>query len=655
MPLWRNRFGGDPALVGKTIRLDDQNFVVLGIMPAKFEFPKDAQLWTPLAESPERRAARDRTVVLAVGRLKPGRLPEQAAAEVNGEAAQLARDYPATNRNRTYQAQSMRQFLIGYYNQHYLVMMLAAAVFVLLIACGNVANLQVARALGRTREIAVRAALGAARGRLVSQLLTESVLLAACRRRARNPAGQLGARRHSRRDAARGREVRHRLEGHPARSARLGRDCGGRAGYRASLRIVARAAMLTRRSRSRAQRGRPRNLGQPVAATDPQSAGRSRTGARGGAAGGREPDDSRLSEYGQLRRPHFEPASLLTLRLAVTEQKYPDPRKQAAFYTAVLQKTAAIPGVREAFAVTGVPYSHHTESRVFKIEGRALDPADRPRALYQSVSPNYFAGMRVPLVAGRLLAASDGPDAPRVVVISERTARQWWPGEPYPLGRRIQIEGRGPWISIAGVVRDTPESVFDRQPQPVIYVPYVQSPRPWMDVGVRAAAPLRLAPAVTAAVRSVDTEQPVTEVATLETLRHNEALGVIYVASVMGVFGVIALALSAIGVYGVMAYRITEQTHEIGIRMALGAERGEVLKLVLRRGLVTTVAGLGVGIVMAYGLARLVQTLIWGVTAGDPATFGIIPLALLAAAGLAIYIPARRAIRIDPIVTLRHQ
>jgi len=257
------------------------------------------------------------------------------------------------------------------------------------------------------------------------------------------------------------------------------------------------------------------------------------------------------------------------------------------------------------------------------------------------------------------LSDSDGTEAPRVAVISKRMADRWWPGERSVLGKRFRVtemDGEQPWMTIVGVVGDVPHQATDRDPRPVVYVPYLQAPRLWLDVGVRTAGdPMRLAPAIIAAVRSIDAEQPVTDIATMETLRHRNALGLNYVAVMMAIFGVLALVLAAVGVYGVMAYLVSEQTHEIGIRMALGAPRGTVLSMMLRRGLVTASIGVVVGLAISYQMARLLASLVFGVSANDFATFAGIPLALILTAAIAIYLPARRATRIDPLIALRHQ
>jgi len=354
----------------------------------------------------------------------------------------------------------------------------------------------------------------------------------------------------------------------------------------------------------------------------------------------------------------LEPSTLLTLRLALTSNKYPEKYQAAEFYRQVLERIKSLPGVRSTAAVTALPYSDHSSGRDFVIEGRPVDHGDVPNGMYQVASPEYFATLHIPLRAGRLLNDGDGPEAPKVALISERMAQRWWKNES-PVGRRIRIGGpdsKSPWMTIAGVVGDVMHNPYDRVPRRTIYIPYQQAPALWMDIAVRTAGdPLIVAPAVIAAIRAVDPEQPITDMRTMERAIHNRAIGLNYMAALMGVFGAIALVLAAIGVYGVMAYLVSEQTHEIGIRMALGASRGSVLEMIFRRGMLTTAAGLAAGLPLAYGFARLMASLIFGVSATDPMTFVGIPVALIAAAALAVYIPARRAMKIDPIVALRYE
>jgi putative ABC transport system permease protein len=354
----------------------------------------------------------------------------------------------------------------------------------------------------------------------------------------------------------------------------------------------------------------------------------------------------------------LEPTTLLTLRLAITDNKYREKYQVAEFYRQVLERIQALPGVKSAVAVSALPYSDHSSGRNFSIEGRTADPGDQPNGMYQVASPDYFRTLHIPLREGRYLSQSDGADAPKVAVISQRLAQRWWKNES-PIGRRIKIgeaDFKSPWMTIVGVVGDVLHNPYDHEPRRTFYVPFQQSPNLWMDIGVRTAGdPLSVAPAVTAAIRSVDPEQPVTDLRTMERSIHNRSIGLNYMAALMGIFGGIALLLSAIGVYGVMAYLVSEQTQEIGLRMALGAPRGSVLQMIFRRGLVTIGAGLLLGLPLAYGFAQLMSSLIFGVAASDATTFLGIPAALLTVAALAIYIPARRAMRIDPIIALRYE
>jgi putative ABC transport system permease protein len=655
--LWRRRFAADPSIVGRNIRLDDQNFLVTGVMAASFDFPMATELWTPVGLTPEQRADRRSNQLVAAARLRTGRTVEQAGSELDRLSARLERAYPDTDKGRRYMAWPSHRFLVDAYTQQYLIMLLGSVIFVLLIACVNVANLQFARATGRMREVAVRTALGASRWRVIAQLVTESVLLSVAGAAFGLVIGTWGM------GMIRG--------GMPPEIERyiLGwKDIqlDGR-----TLLFTLAAAVLS---------GILAGLAPAWQCSRPNLTDALKEGGRGGSTGGAHHrlrnilvasevalavvllvgaglmvrGFRKLVENGE----RLEPATLLTMRLAITDNKYHEPHQRMAFYGGVLERMRALPGVRAATAVTALPYADHSNGRDFTIEGRPAEADQIPHGMYQVTAPGYFDLVHIPLVGGRLLRESDGADAPKVALISQRMAERWWKSES-PIGKHIRLGGadsKSPWLTIVGVVGDIMHNPYDREPRRTIYVPLPQAPQLWMDIGVRTAGdPLALGPAVRAAIRAVDREQPVTELQTMERAIHNRAIGLNYMAVLMGVFGLLALALSAIGVYGVMAYMVSEQTREIGIRMALGAERENVLAMIFRRGMLTVGAGLVVGLPAAWGFARLMASLVFGVAANDAATFVAIPLALVSAASLAIYIPARRATKIDPIVALRYE
>jgi putative ABC transport system permease protein len=653
--LWRNRFGADSAIIGKNIRLDDQNYLVIGVMPPKYEFPLATDLWTPMALTPEQRTSRKSQLLQNMAHVKPGHTVEQAISEAEGISARLRAAYPDTNKKRHFAVWPSHRYLVDQETNNYLIMLLCSVSFVLLIACANVANLQFARATSRLREVAVRTALGAGRVRIVTQLVTESVLLALA-------GGALGL-------LVAFWTLNLMRAGMPPEIERY------IVGW-SDMRLDGRALAFTMAAALAS--GILAGLAPAWQNSRPNLTDALREGGRGASGSRRRHVLRNLLVGGEIalavvllvgaslmvRGFHnllatgerLEPSTLLTLRLALTEAKYKEPHQIAGFYRDLLDKLNALPGVRSAAAVTSMPYSEHSNWRNFTIEGRAVDPADEPNAMYQVSSPEYFATTRVPLREGRFLNSGDGPDSQPVVLVSERAVQQYWHGKS-PLGERIRIsDSQQPWRTVVGVVGDMMHNPYDRQPRRCLYVPYQQAPARWMDIGVRTAGdPLLVAPNVTAAIHALDPEQPISDMRSMDKAIHDAAIGLQYVEVFMGVFGVLALVLSAIGVYGVMAYMVSEQTHDIGLRMALGAPRILVLRAVFRRGMVTALAGLAVGLPIGYWLALLTQSLIYGVTAKDPLTFIGIPLILLAATALAIFVPARRAMSIDPIVALRYE
>ncbi|MGA2113234.1 MAG: ABC transporter permease [Bryobacteraceae bacterium] len=654
--LWKRRFAADRNIVGKKIRLDEMEYLVIGVAPARFEFPLTSELWTPLSFSKEERRSRDRSYVAVIGVLKPEMGIPGAQAELDTIAARLARQYPDTNRDRRFRIIPMHRFLLGPLFRDYLFLGFGAVLFVLLVACVNVANLQFARGLGRTREVALRISLGASRRHLVVQFLSESLLLALGGGLAGLALASWGiAAIQASMPADEARYIpgwsQMSLDGRVLAFTMLAAVASGiLAGLAPALqcsrpnltRILNEGGRGSSSSRSKL-RLRGILVAAEIALSVVLLVGASLL-ARG------------LSSVAGNARV-FEPSSLLTARLAISERKYPAAADVSAYYRDVLERMAAIPGVESAAAVTRLPYRGHDSSIPVTIEGRPPAPGRQPEALYQAASPNLFRTLHIGLLKGRLLSASDTADSTPVAVVSAHTVRTWFPGEDSPLGKRFRVDrtdGPAVWTTIVGVVDDIPYDAFDRSPRTVIYVPYAQERLRFMDIGLRTHGDSRRAArSVSAALHAVDKQQPAPSVLSMEEVVRHRTLGIAYVAWEMAIFGALALILSSIGVYGVMSYLVAQETHDIGIRMALGAQRSRVMGMLFRRGMATAGVGLVLGLVAAVVLARLLASLLFGVAAGDPATFVAIPLTLAAAAALAIYIPARRAVRIDPMDALR--
>jgi putative ABC transport system permease protein len=656
--LWRRRFAADPGIVGRDVRIDDEDYRVIGVMPKKFVFPMNAELWTPLALTVAESNARDNRYLTAMGLLKPGRTVSQAGVEVETIASRLAREYPNTNKGRHFFSMGIHDFLTGAYTHQYALMTFVSVLFVLLIACANVANLQFARALGRSREMAVRAALGSGRWRLIAQCLAESLMLSL----AGAALGWLLA----------GWLLQAALAGMPADLARTipGWYDIRMDGRTLAFMVLAAVASGLLAGLVSAWHGTRSNLQEALQEGGRNaSAGRSHTRLRGTLVAAEIALSVVLLVGAGLmvrgvgamlnNTRGFEPATLLTMSLSITENRYPKLSQRARFFRQAIERASAVPGVRAAFAVKSMPYSGHAYGSFFTIENRVPEPGNQPGGLVQVVTPNYFSAMHVPLRRGRFLSPSDGFDSPRVAVIGEHTAQRWWPGEPAPIGSRFRFGSPdipAEWVTIVGVAADVPHSAFARGPWPVVYVPLEQYPQVYTDLGVRTAGDPRIVEsAVVKAIHSVDPDYPIAGVLPFDDLARRQTSGLTYVAVIMGFYGLVALILSSVGVYGVMSYLVSRQTHDIGVRVALGASRGSVLAMVFRRGMVTVAAGMMVGLVAAYAMARLLAQFIFGVPSSDPVTFVGIPLVLAAAAALAIYVPARRATGIDPMVALRYE
>jgi putative ABC transport system permease protein len=654
--VWQGRYGGDPGVVGREILLGGEKRTVVGVMPARFQFLDEVDVWVPLALSAEAWASRGRHYLTVVARLKPGVTIERANADLRTIMARIRRDYPnEAGRTDAYALALDRQVTGGVRGQ--LVMLLVAVGFVLLIACANIANLLLARAAARGREIAVRLALGAGRTRLVRQLLTESVLLALA-------GGTLGLLFAAWSFAF----LQQLVPAEMALTTSLkldGRTLGFTLGVAVFAGLLFGLAPALQASRS-----------------DLNEALKQGGGRAGTSAGSRRLRSAfvvaevalalmllvgaglliqtlyRLhSQYSVLR-----PESLLTVRTELPRPKYREHAERVAFYSQVLGRVRRLPGVESAGYTTSVPLVWKGGTSGFLPEGRQPLPGLSYDANHRQVSADYLQTTGIPLRRGRYIEERDVEQSQAVAVINETMARQYWPDED-PLGKRFTLGDPGgaePWITVVGVVADVRQMGLDEPVKAEMYLPFRQlgymtfyAPR---ELVIRSAVdPTSLVAAVRREVQAVDAEQPVSHVRTMADILGAESgeqrVGMVLLSA----FAALALLLAGLGIYGVLAYFVAQHTPEIGIRMALGAARGDILALVLRKGMGMAMVGVAVGLGGAFALMRLMQSLLYGVSASDPLTFAGVAAVLAGVALAACWIPARRAARVDPMVALRRE
>lgn len=649
--LWQRAFGANPNLIGQTLTLNSQSFTVIGIMPAGFQFPQEAELWVPLAWDDTERQTRSIHDYLVIARLKPNVSLAQAQAEMSTISSRLEQQYPEDNKGWGAVVISLQEDLIGDMRPALLVLFSAVG-FVLLIACANVANLMLARGANRQKEIAVRIALGAPRARIVRQLLSESVLLAVL-------GGLLGLLL-----AGWGGELLVQLSsGSLPNPGEIGIDkraLGFTLLVSFGAGIVAGLAPALQFSTS------------DTSETLKQGTGRS----GGGSAKQRTRKALVISEvalslilligaglmirsFWKLQQvdPGFNTSNTLTMSVGLSPTKYPDAHQQVAFFDRVLEQVSALRGVISVGATTTLPLSGGGSTQPFTIEGRpASAVAEQPTARMRYISPDYFRALGIPLRQGRFFSDQDRENGVAVVIISEAMARRFWPGQD-PVGRLLTPSfhlQQGP-REIVGVVGDV-KARLDADASAMMYVPYKQAPRPYMTIVTRTDSDSQnFIQAISKAVYRVDTEQALWNVRTMEQVVAASVSGRRFNMTLLIAFAVLALVLAAVGVYGVMNYSVTLRRRELGIRMALGAQTADVLRLVLGQGLMLTLTGVGVGLVGAYGLTRLMASLLYGVAATDWLTFVSVSGVLMAVGVLASYLPARRATKVDPMIALRQE
>jgi putative ABC transport system permease protein len=651
---WRSRYGASPEVIGKTILLNDRPHRVVGVAAAGFDFPDDkTEIWRPMAMSPRDALNREGKWLKVIGRLKPGVSPERASAEMNTVAGRLAESYPRTNAGWGATLVPLRDDLVGD-SRRQLLTLFVAATFVLLIACVNVANLLLARATGRVTENAIRAALGAGRWRLLRQFLAESLLLAAL-------GGAVGLAL-----ARWGLAALTALgpEGAPgaAKAAIDGRSLVFTLGL--SLFTTLLFGLVPARQASKLDlNGALRGVGHAA-----------------GAAGRRALDALVIAEVAagvmlligaglmirsflslQAVEPGFNPRDILTMRIALPAGKYGENQQSIAFFRQSLERIKALPGVVSVGAVQDLPLGQNSMSFPFTVEGRPATPeASRPTAAYRAVTEGYFGAMGIPLISGRAFTAGDTLQTPAVVIINRTMARRFWPDED-PLGKRIRFgEPDDPTYTIVGVVGDVKHQGLADDEIAAIYQPHAQKRFAWlrwMTLVVRVADgdPLALVAPIRGRIAEVDRAQPVYDVVAMERLLSNSVARPRFSSFLFGLFALLALSLAAVGLYGVMSYAVARRAREIGLRMALGARTNDVFTLVIRRGMKLTSLGLAVGLAGAAAGARVLQTLLFHVSATDPLTFAVVAGVLTVVAMLACYLPARRATRVDPLTALRRE
>ncbi len=651
--LWQRTFGADSNIIGKTAKLDGEPYTVIGVMPEEFWFPeRSIQLWTPLTID-LLRSAREQRAYPVLARQKPGVTREQAQAELNTIADRLAQEYPATNENWTVRVTALLDLQTG--DKLALAFLMGAVGFVLLIACANVANLLLARSTARQREFAIRAALGAGRIRLVRQLLTENFMLALL-------GGVFGFL------LARGGVflLEWASQGTTPFFENIPVD----------WQMFSYTLLLSLGSSFffgllPALQGSNPNLNDAFkeAGRNPSSAGRHRLRALLAvseislafilvfAAG------VLMASLFALRTVDrgYVTDNVLTFSLSLPDAKYPHDNQVAAFYANVVEKIQTLPGVEEVAAVNRLPSTGGslTPSRQLVIEGRKmLRDQEKPMAMEQVVSPDYFDTFGIALLRGRDLSHQDSTEAPAVAVISETMAHQYWPNEE-PLGQRFKFgteDSGNPWTTIVGVASDVVNDDIDQPPRSIVYLPHAQKPLRAMSLAVRTTSePLSFLSAVRQQVQSLDSEQPIFDVKTMKQLVYEDLAGPHVFSGSLAVFACIALLLASVGIYGVISYSVGQRTREFGIRMAIGAQPGDILKLVLWQGSVLTLLGLAIGLLGAIALAQIMASILFGVIATSPTNFAAVTLLLLFVALLACYIPARRATKVDPMVALRYE
>ncbi len=651
--LWERQFGSDPAVLGRAIEMSGKSYTVVGIMPKGFNFPQPVDFWVPLALTPEAWAEPANFYLRPVARLRDGVSLDEARAEFSALAERISAQRPDSHKNVVLRVDPISERIFGELTPAYTHLMLAAVLALLLIACLNVANLQFVRVLGRSREMAIRSALGAPRGRLVRQVLTESLVLSF----AGAIAGLLVAswsldviKSYMPPEVVRWIPSWQRMDLNPwvllwtvltAVAAGLVSGVGpawwlGRSPAAEGLHKSSRSAT------SSAARHRTRTF---LVISETALALVLLISATLMVKGFRSIGTLPLQ---------VDPAQVLTFRLNLPESRYQDRAAVAAFQSNLIASLQARPGITSAAVTSNLPRSDYSNRSLITFEGRPAQQGLKNATVVQNVSMDFFRTSGIPFVRGRSFTGSEGAATQPVAIISESFGRRYYPGED-PIGRRFHL-GDGRYWTVIGIAADIPYDYVERVPGPVVYLPYQQSNSGAFDVVVRTAGDANaFIPAARASVSAIDPLQPVSLLRSFRKLIDDAVTGIGYVATMLAVLGAVALFLAILGVYSLMAYSVGERTREFGVRLALGATRPAILWMVLRGAIVIAVAGLTLGLAGGYAMARGIAQFLFGVSAFDLLAFAGMPLVLAAALAAAALLPAQRATRTDPLTALRHE
>jgi putative ABC transport system permease protein len=646
--LWQRRYGSDPHLLGKSLLIDDARCTVIGVMPAGFHFPDRADIWFPLQIDPLK-AARTDYFLRAIARLKAGNSIDQATSELESLLEQIHRENPAVNNNWTAHAIPIREFVAGSYRKAVITLLVAVSLL-LLIACANVCNLLLVKASARVREIAVRTALGATRRRLFRQLVTESLLLGLT-------GGALG--------------VLLAYAGIPALLSLIPVSLPLWMNFSPDLRVLGFAFAVSMLS----------TLGFGIipafGSFHTDLADSLKEGGRGGTTGIRSKlmrhalvvgevalSVMLLAGAGLMIRSFlalrtqdlgYRPQNVLTMTLDYPETRYADGGPARAMLRRLTEEVSSLPGVLSTSFGSGIPLNDGW-GRTFTIEGHPLDLKDMTFINHIVTTPGYFRTLSIPLLQGRDFTEDDF-DSPRIVIVSDSFAKRNWPNEN-PLGKRIRFgppKNDEPWHTVVGVVADSKHGTYKGEDRASVYLPYNAQITPNALLVQTTGDPLQLQQAIRARIVAFDPDIILSRIFSLEQIIARVSWQDRFLTVLFTAFATLALFLAAVGLYATISYSVSLNTHEIGIRMALGASASRVRAMILREGMTLAGTGLIIGIVVAFGLARLLKTQLYEISPNDPATYVAVPVVLILVAALAAFLPTRRATRVDPVVALRHE